>query len=228
MLAGTGPPSHRSRRWRPRSWTGCRRRRRCRCRPRRSPGRSTRCSRSCHRSTGRCRRATSDRTRRRSRSSPRSSELWLLARPGTLARAGGLLGASCCSTRLERSCRSGPRRRRRRRRPRRPSPGRRGASRRPRSAARGWPGRRAAAYCCAAVGVPGGLRELQAAVVAVAGVDGPVAAALALGDGVPGGGGGGGGRRRPARAPRRRRRRRRWRRGRPAMRTLEGRRWRPL
>src|SRR5690606_12737969 len=37
----------------------------------------------------------------------------------------------------------------------------------------------------AAVGLPGALRELQAAVVAVAGVDGPVATALALGDAVP-------------------------------------------
>src|SRR3954454_582738 len=45
----------------------------------------------------------------------------------------------------------------------------------------------------AAVSGPGGGRELQTAVVAVAGVDGPVAAGLALGDGVPLGGGGGGG-----------------------------------
>src|SRR5690606_24966875 len=37
----------------------------------------------------------------------------------------------------------------------------------------------------AAVGLPGALRELQAAVVAVTGVDGPVAAALALRDSVP-------------------------------------------
>src|SRR5690606_7620533 len=44
-----------------------------------------------------------------------------------------------------------------------------------------------------AVAGPGGGRELQTAVVAVAGVDGPVAAGLALGDGVPLGGGGGGG-----------------------------------
>ena len=41
------------------------------------------------------------------------------------------------------------------------------------------------AYCCAAEGVPGRLRELQAAVVAVPGVDRPVAAALALRDGSP-------------------------------------------
>ncbi|CAG6399406.1 hypothetical protein SCOCK_90163 [Actinacidiphila cocklensis] len=38
---------------------------------------------------------------------------------------------------------------------------------------------------------PAGLRELQAAVVAVAGVDRPVATGLALGDGVPGGHGSG-------------------------------------
>lgn len=41
-------------------------------------------------------------------------------------------------------------------------------------------------------GGPARLRELQPAVVAVAGVDGPVAAGLALGDGVPGLDGGGG------------------------------------
>src|SRR5690606_9608948 len=46
----------------------------------------------------------------------------------------------------------------------------------------------------AAVAGPGGGGELQTAVVTVAGVDGPVAAGLALGDGVPlrGGGRGGG------------------------------------
>src|SRR5690606_19511733 len=44
----------------------------------------------------------------------------------------------------------------------------------------------------AAEGLPGGAGELQAAVVAVAGVDGPVAAGLALGDLVPDGAGGGG------------------------------------
>src|SRR5690606_4873130 len=48
----------------------------------------------------------------------------------------------------------------------------------------------------AAVALPGLLRELQAAVVAVAGVDGPVAAGLAGGDLVPAGGGRGGGGRR--------------------------------
>src|SRR4029450_7930154 len=54
----------------------------------------------------------------------------------------------------------------------------------------------------AAVRVPGALRELQAAVVAVARVGRPVAAGLALGDPVPGAGVAGGrvgrGRRRPA------------------------------
>src|SRR6185312_14960415 len=44
-----------------------------------------------------------------------------------------------------------------------------------------------------AEGVPGALAELQATVVAVAGVDGPVATGLALGDGIPGAGGSGGG-----------------------------------
>ncbi|MFB9070908.1 hypothetical protein ACFFX0_06765 [Citricoccus parietis] len=45
----------------------------------------------------------------------------------------------------------------------------------------------------AAGGAPGARRELQAAVVAVSGVDGPVASGLALSQGVPAGGRGGGG-----------------------------------
>src|SRR5688572_24513581 len=43
----------------------------------------------------------------------------------------------------------------------------------------------------AAVGLPGAEVELEAAVVAVAGVDGPVAAGLALREGVPDGAAGG-------------------------------------
>src|SRR5918995_4278565 len=48
-----------------------------------------------------------------------------------------------------------------------------------------------AGKAAAAVRLPGAERELQAAVVAVAGVDGPVAAGLALGELVPHGAAGG-------------------------------------
>ena len=110
---------------------------------------------------------------------------------------------------------------------RRPCPGRRGPSRRSVDllGLAGLVG--GGGVLRAAVRGPGGGGELQTAVVAVAGVDGPVAAGLALGDGVPLGGGGGGG------AARRHQRggdgaRRRHRRAAMARAALDGRRCLPL
>ena len=65
---------------------------------------------------------------------------------------------------------------------RRTHPRRRGAWSRRRSGSRA---RRVLGQTGAAVGLPGAEVELEAAVVAVAGVDGPVAAGLALREGVP-------------------------------------------